>query len=106
MEVWWRGSGKRQGSPILGTVGLLTYRFSLADRAVVTDFNTGIPSVRRLQKVIKDRETLEVKLNTGDVFVGQLRWQDPDCLCLADAEGRESLLWRSAIAFIKVRPQS
>jgi host factor-I protein len=54
--------------------------------------------------VIRDREILEVKLNTGDVFIGQLRWQDPDCLCLADAEGQESLLWRSAIAFVKVRP--
>ncbi|MFS8775541.1 RNA-binding protein hfq [Synechococcus sp. W65.1] len=70
----------------------------------MTDFDTGIPSVRRLQQVIRDREILEVKLNTGDVFVGQLRWQDPDCLCLADAEGQESLLWRSAIAFVKVRP--
>ncbi len=79
---------------------------SLAKRAAVTEFNTGIPSVRRLQKVIREREILEVKLNTGDVFVGQLRWQDPDCLCLADAEGQESLLWRSAIAFVKVRPHS
>lgn len=78
----------------------------LAQNAAVTDFNTGIPSVRRLQKGIKDRETFEIKLSTGDVFVGQLRWQDPDCLCLADAEGRESLLWRSAIAFVKVRPRS
>jgi len=95
-----RGAG-RQGSPILRAV-----RFSLAKSAAVTEFNTGIPSVRRLQKVIRDREILEVKLNTGDVFVGQLRWQDPDCLCLADAEGQESLLWRSAIAFVKVRPHA
>ncbi len=106
MEVLWRGSRNRQGSPILRAVGLPTYRFSLADGAAVTEFNTGIPSVRRLQRVIRDRELLEVKLNTGDVFVGQLRWQDPDCLCLADAEGRESLLWRSAIAFVKVKPHS
>ncbi|MEN9225937.1 MAG: hypothetical protein Q6L60_11520 [Thermostichus sp. HHBFW_bins_43] len=69
----------------------------------MTDLNAGIPSVRRLQKGIKDRETFEIKLNTGDVFVGQLRWQDPDCLCLTDAGGQESLLWRSAIAFIKVK---
>lgn len=69
----------------------------------MADFDTGIPSVRRLQKGIKDRETFEVKLSTGDVFVGQLRWQDPDCICLTDAEGQESLLLRSAIAFIKVK---
>ncbi|MEN9202851.1 MAG: RNA-binding protein hfq [Thermostichus sp. DG_1_6_bins_120] len=69
----------------------------------MADLNTGIPSVRRLQKGIKDRETFEIKLTTGDTFVGQLRWQDPDCLCLVDSGGQESLLWRSAIAFIKVK---
>ncbi|MCF2970631.1 RNA-binding protein hfq [Synechococcus sp. Nb3U1] len=71
--------------------------------ATVADLNAGIPSVRRLQKGIKDREIFEIKLSTGDTFVGQLRWQDPDCLCLTDAGGQESLLWRSAIAFIKVK---
>jgi len=61
-----------------------------------------IPSTRALQRLITENHQVQVKLTTGDSFMGCLLWQDPECLCIIENEQR-ILLWRSAVAFI--RPQ-
>ena len=67
----------------------------------MTDFNTGYPSVRKIQTYIKDTTQTEIKLLTNDVLVGKLLWQDPYCICLADAEEKQVIVSRQAIAYVK-----
>lgn len=68
----------------------------------MTDFDTDLPSVRQVQDLIKRGKRVEVKLITGDVAAGKVLWQDPHCLCLAESDQHSSLVWRSAIAYLKV----
>ncbi len=69
----------------------------------MAEFDTGIPSVRQIQGLIKEGKEVEVKLLTQDVLIGQLRWQDPDCLCLITQDGLPTLVWRQAIAYVKLQ---
>jgi host factor-I protein len=67
----------------------------------MTDFNTGYPSIRKIQTYVKEQVVLEVKLLTNDVLAGKLLWQDPHCLCLGDNTGKQTLIARQAIAYIQ-----
>ena len=67
----------------------------------MTEFNTGYPSVRKIQTYIKDATATEIKLLTNDVLVGKLLWQDPQCICMADAADHQVIVPRQAIAYIK-----
>ncbi|WP_008312504.1 Hfq-related RNA-binding protein [Leptolyngbya sp. PCC 6406] len=64
------------------------------------ELDTGLPSTKLMQGFLRDKQTLEIKLTTGDTFNGTLRWQDPDCVCI-EAEGQSVVLWRTAIAYVK-----
>jgi host factor-I protein len=59
------------------------------------------PSTRQMQQIIKEKSSLEVKLLTGDVFNGQLSWQDTDYFCLLVGDGSKVILNKSAVAYIK-----
>ncbi|NET48926.1 MAG: RNA-binding protein hfq [Merismopedia sp. SIO2A8] len=65
------------------------------------DMNTGIPSIRQLQTLIRDEHQVEIKLSTGDVLTGKLRWQDNDCVCVMDANSQPTIIWRHALAYLK-----
>ena len=67
----------------------------------MAEFETGFPSVRQIQQWITDQQGVEIKLLTGDILVGTLIWQDPQCLCLKDASGQQIVAWRQAIAYHK-----
>lgn len=67
----------------------------------MAEFETGFPSVRQVQNMIKDNQEVELKLLTDDLLVGKISWQDPNCLCLIDHYNQPTLVWRSAIAYIK-----
>ncbi|HEY9607722.1 Hfq-related RNA-binding protein [Allocoleopsis sp.] len=67
----------------------------------MAEFDTGLPSVRQIQGLIKDGKEVEVKILTQDSLIGQLLWQDSDCICLATQEGIRTIIWRHAIAYIK-----
>ena len=69
----------------------------------MTEFNTGLPSIRQLQGFLKDKQEIEVKLLTNDILVGKLRWQDTNCLCLVDANDQSNLVWWQAVAYIKAK---
>ncbi len=62
---------------------------------------TGIPSIRHLQEAIRDKQPIEVKLLTGDVFIGAVIWQDNQSLCVQQGE-QSYVVSRHAIAYIKL----
>lgn len=67
----------------------------------MTAFNTGLPSIRLVQHLIRDKKQVEIKLLTADAIVGQIRWQDDNCICIVDRNEQTYQLWRGAIAYIK-----
>lgn len=62
-------------------------------------FNTGLPSVRQIQIIIKDKKTVEIGLTTNKVLNGNILWQDENCLCLRE-NNRKTLIWLHSIAYI------
>ncbi|ESA36750.1 hypothetical protein N836_05800 [Leptolyngbya sp. Heron Island J] len=68
---------------------------------MATEFDTGLPSTRQLQMLIRDQQTLEIKLLTGDVFSGVIVWQDAQAICLS-VDGQTVLTMRAALAYIKI----
>lgn len=68
---------------------------------MATEFDTGLPSIRKLQGFIKDKQPIELKLVTGDVMTGQLFWQDAQYFCLIDGAEQQTLIARSAVVYFK-----
>jgi host factor-I protein len=66
-----------------------------------TELEISLPSVRQVQNLIKDGNEVEMKLITGDLITGKIRWQDPHCICLLDHYDQPTVIWRSAIVFMK-----
>ncbi|MEO0488118.1 MAG: RNA-binding protein hfq [Cyanobacteria bacterium P01_A01_bin.123] len=69
---------------------------------MATELEVGLPSVHQFQQLIREKQTIDIKMVTGDLLSGTLRWQDPHCMCLDTNDGEAMVLWRSAIAYIKV----
>ncbi|NEQ31268.1 MAG: RNA-binding protein hfq [Leptolyngbya sp. SIO4C5] len=69
---------------------------------MATELETGLPSVHQFQSLIREKQAIEIKLVTSDVISGTLRWQDPHCLCVDGNEGQTLILWRHAIAYLKL----
>lgn len=67
----------------------------------MTEFDTGLPSVKQVQAYIKDKQEIELKLVTDDLIVGKILWQDHQCICVIDHYDQPSLVWRQAIVFLK-----
>ena len=63
-------------------------------------FDTGLPSIRQVQTLIRDQQTVEVKLTTGDTLAGALVWQDANSICIKDSD-QNTILMRGAIAYVK-----
>lgn len=68
---------------------------------MATEFDTGLPSTRQIQTVIREQQTIEIKLVTGDVFNGGVVWQDAQAICLS-IDGQTVLTMRAAVAYIKI----
>jgi host factor-I protein len=68
---------------------------------VATEFDTGLPSIRKLQGFIKEKTPIELKLLTGDVMRGKLFWQDAQYFCLMDDSQQQILIARSAVVYFK-----
>ncbi len=68
---------------------------------LMSEFNTDLPSIRKVQGYTKDKNAVEIKLLTNDVLEGVILWQDPNSLCLQDQSNKQILIWRNAIAFIR-----
>ncbi|MGD1852894.1 MAG: RNA-binding protein hfq [Leptolyngbyaceae cyanobacterium] len=68
---------------------------------MATEFDTGLPSVRQVQTLIREQNVVELKLLTGDVLTGTVVWQDIHTICLS-VEGETVLAMRAALAYIKI----
>jgi host factor-I protein len=67
----------------------------------MSEFETGLPSIRLIQSYIKEKQQVELKLLTNDLLVGRIFWQDNNCICVLDASEKQILISRQAIAYIK-----
>lgn len=64
-------------------------------------FNTGFPSVRKIQSFIKEKQTVEISLSNNVTLKGKILWQDPNCICLTETEGEQTLIYFDAIVYVK-----
>jgi len=67
------------------------------------ELETGLPSTRQIQTIIRDNTEVELKLVTGDLLSGKIRWQDPYCISLVDQYDQPTMIWRTAIVYLKPR---
>ncbi|WP_448597223.1 Hfq-related RNA-binding protein [Thermoleptolyngbya sp.] len=65
------------------------------------ELETGLPSVRQIQTLIREEREVELKLITNDLITGKMRWQDPYCICVIDHYEQQTVIWRSAIVYMK-----
>ena len=70
---------------------------------MTAELPTGLPSIRQIQTLIRETREVEVKLSTGDLLTGKIRWQDPDCVCLFDHYDQPTVIWKQAIVYMKPR---
>ena len=70
----------------------------------MTEFDTGLPSVRQVQRYIKDQQKIVIQLSTKETIIGQVLWQDPQCICVSDQSEQSLLIWRQALIYIKPAP--
>ena len=64
-------------------------------------FDTGLPSIRQVQNLIREKTNVEVKLMTGDTLTGAVSWQDTNAICVKGEAGENTILMRGAIAYVK-----
>jgi host factor-I protein len=67
----------------------------------MSEFNTGLPSIKQIQSLIKEKKEVEIKLSTDDLLVGKILWQDQSCLCLLDQYEQPTLIWIQALVYLK-----
>ena len=70
----------------------------------MTEFDTGLPSVRQIQRYIKDKQKIVIQLTTTESITGQILWQDPQCISVVDESEQSLLIWRQALIYIKPVP--
>ncbi|MEO1210968.1 MAG: RNA-binding protein hfq [Cyanobacteria bacterium J06638_20] len=66
-----------------------------------TELETGLPSVRQIQTLTRDEQEVELKLITNDLITGKIRWQDNHCICVVDHYDQPTIVWRTAIVYLK-----
>ncbi|MBD2665065.1 hypothetical protein B6N60_04717 [Richelia sinica FACHB-800] len=66
-----------------------------------SEFDITLPSIRLVQKWIKEKATVEFKLMTGDLIIGKVFWQDHTCISVIDANNEQFTIWKQAIAYSK-----
>jgi len=69
----------------------------------MSEFNTGLPSIRQIQSYIKEKKQVQIKVSTGDVLVGSITWQDAECVCLMDKQHNQPvMLWRQSLVYVRL----
>jgi host factor-I protein len=68
---------------------------------MTTELETNLPSIRQIQNLIREGNEVELKLITGDLLAGKVRWQDAYCLSLVDQYDQQTMVWRQAIVYLK-----
>lgn len=68
---------------------------------MTTELETGLPSIRQIQTIIREEREVELKLITNDLIAGKIRWQDSHCICIIDHYDQPTIVWRTAIVYLK-----
>ncbi|MEB3180701.1 MAG: RNA-binding protein hfq [Nostocaceae cyanobacterium] len=68
---------------------------------MLTEFDTALPSIRQVQRLITQKTGVELKLLTGDLVTGTIIWQDHNCICVIDESNQQITIWKQAIAYMK-----
>jgi host factor-I protein len=68
---------------------------------MTAELETGLPSIRQIQNMIRETREVELKLVTGDLLTGKVRWQDSHCISLTDQYDQDTIVWRQAIVYLK-----
>ncbi len=68
----------------------------------MSQFNTGLPSVRQIQNFIKNKSYIEVGLMTNQVIEGKVLWQDSQSICILDRNEEKIIIWIQAIVYLKL----
>jgi host factor-I protein len=71
---------------------------------MASELETGLPSIRQIQAIIRDGKEVELKLITDDLLVGKIKWQDSYCISLTDHYDQQTIIWRQAIVYMKPKP--
>ncbi|MEA5578799.1 Hfq-related RNA-binding protein [Anabaena sp. UHCC 0451] len=71
-----------------------------------TEFDTTLPSIRQIQNWIKQKAAVEFKLMTGDLITGKVFWQDGNCVCILDGNNEQIIVYKLAIAYMKLRHEA
>jgi host factor-I protein len=71
-----------------------------APAASMNGLNTSLPSIRRIQNMIREKSDAEIKLITGDDIKGKVLWIDDNCLCV-EGGATKTIIWLHAVAFIR-----
>lgn len=66
----------------------------------MANFDTGLPSVRLIQKLVKDQTPVELKTLSNEVFRGIILWQDVQCLCLQEDNQSKRMIWKQALMYL------
>ena len=69
---------------------------------MLTEFDTSLPSIKQVQRLIQENTQIELKLITGDVIAGKLLWQDLQCFCIMAEDNQKTTVWKQAIAYLKI----
>ena len=67
----------------------------------MTILDTGLPSTRQIQALIKEGKEVQVKLNTEELLIGKILWQDAYCICLSEKGTNPTLIWRQALVYLR-----
>jgi host factor-I protein len=70
---------------------------------MTAELETGLPSIRQIQNLIRETKEVELKLVTGDLLAGKIRWQDSYCISITDQYDQDTIVWRQAIVYLKPR---
>ncbi|MEI6380786.1 MAG: RNA-binding protein hfq [Cyanobacteriota bacterium ELA615] len=66
------------------------------------EFDTGSPTVRHIQSYIRENSIVEIQMSTGEIFSGNILWQDGECICLIlKTQQKKVLLWRQSLVYIR-----
>ncbi|MFQ3679655.1 MAG: hypothetical protein SNJ60_04010 [Pseudanabaenaceae cyanobacterium] len=72
----------------------------VAAAAANPELDITLPSVRALHRLMREQRPVRLILKTGDTLTGQVRWLDPECLCLEEA-ATVTVVWQRAIATLQ-----
>ncbi len=67
----------------------------------MAELERDLPSIRKIQSLIKEKKEVEVKIITNDVLNGKIFWQDTQFICILDSQEHQIMIRLEALVYIK-----